>query len=178
MFKLVIWIDLNAQSVCTYQLWNFLILWCSTWLEDSRDHKFINFGWTELKIWIKQVNRRVWFNLKMISNWILKLWFINALLDSTYSKDSNGMLFVKFWVTDQKIWIIKVLDEIWCQNLIWIRFKSEEATWRVLIWGYRFMRISDQNRRIKRRLDAPDCLVPLRVSDLFWSSGSWSDGSD
>jgi hypothetical protein len=84
MFKLVIWIDLNAQSVCTYQIWIFLVLWCSTRLEDSKDYKFIIFGWTEQKIWIKQANRCVWFNLKIDSNWILNLWIIMALIDSSY----------------------------------------------------------------------------------------------
>jgi hypothetical protein len=51
MIKLVFWTNLNAQSVCKYQLWCFLILWCSTWLEDSKDYKL------EQKIWIKQWNR-------------------------------------------------------------------------------------------------------------------------
>jgi hypothetical protein len=52
MAKIVIREDLNAQSVCTYQIWAFLILWCSTSLEDSKDYKFENFGLTEQKIWI------------------------------------------------------------------------------------------------------------------------------
>jgi hypothetical protein len=34
-------------------------------------------------------------------------------MDSTCSKDSNGILFVKFRVTDQKLWISKDMDEIW-----------------------------------------------------------------
>jgi hypothetical protein len=85
MIKLVIWIDLNAQSVCTYQHWCFLILWCSTWLEDSKYYKFVIFGCVIQKIWIKQGRRLIWFNLKMNSIWILKLWNIIAPLDSTLS---------------------------------------------------------------------------------------------
>jgi hypothetical protein len=111
MFKLVIWIDLNAQSVCTYQIWSFLILWCSTWLENSIDYKFVFFWHLEQKIWIKQVNRYVWFNLKIDSIWILNLWDIMALLDSTCLKVSNGILFVIFGCRDQKIWISKVWTE-------------------------------------------------------------------
>jgi hypothetical protein len=107
MFKLVIWIDLSAQSVCTYQIWSFLILWCSTWLENSIDYKLVIFGHLEKKIWIKQVNRYVWFNLKIDSIWILNLWDIMALLDSTCLKVSNGILFVIFGCRDQKIWISK-----------------------------------------------------------------------
>jgi hypothetical protein len=52
MIIIVIWIDLNAQSVCTYQLWCFLILWCSTLLEDSKEYKFVIVGCLEQKIWI------------------------------------------------------------------------------------------------------------------------------
>jgi hypothetical protein len=107
MFKLVIWIDLKAQSMYTYQIWSFLILWCSTWLENSIDYKFVFFWHLEQKIWIKQVNRYVWFNLKIDSIWILNLWDIMALLDSTCLKVSNGILFVIFGCRDQKIWISK-----------------------------------------------------------------------
>jgi hypothetical protein len=42
-----------------------------------------------------------------------------ALMDSTCSKDSIDILFVIFRITDQKIWFIKVLDEIWFQISIW-----------------------------------------------------------
>jgi hypothetical protein len=142
MFKLVIWTNLNAQSVYTYQIWYFLILWCSTWWEDSRDYKFIIFGHLVQKIWIKQVNRRVWLNLKMISIWVMKLCNISAPLDSTCSKDSNGILFVIFGCRDQKIWIIQDLTAFWFEILFWIYFDSEANTWRVLIRGYWFMRIA------------------------------------
>jgi hypothetical protein len=57
MIREVIWINLNVQSVCTYQLWNFLNLWCSRWYEDSRDYKFVIFGCVEQKVWIKWCNR-------------------------------------------------------------------------------------------------------------------------
>jgi hypothetical protein len=38
-------------------------------------------------------------------------------MDSTSSKDSNGILFVNFRVTDQKIWILQVADDL---KVIWI----------------------------------------------------------
>jgi hypothetical protein len=148
MVKLVIWIDLNAQSVCTCQIWIFLILWCSTRWEDSKDYKFVIFGHLVLKIWIKHACRHVWFNLKIVSNWTHKIWIIIALLDSRCSKDSNGILFVNFRVTDQKIWNIKVLDEIWFKFLFWNLFESGKATWCVLIGRYRFGWIRDMGRWI------------------------------
>jgi hypothetical protein len=69
-------------------------------------------------------------------------------MDSTSLKVSNGILFVIFWVTDQKIWIIKVLDEIWFEIPIWIEFKSGADTCHVLIERYRFGRIAIRGRRI------------------------------
>jgi hypothetical protein len=57
--------NLNAQGLCTYQLLCFLILWCSTWSEDSKDYKFGIFGCVEENIWIYLCNRWVWINLKM-----------------------------------------------------------------------------------------------------------------
>jgi hypothetical protein len=45
MAKIVIWIDLNAQSVCTYQIWIFLVLWCSTGQGLSKDYKIVIFGY-------------------------------------------------------------------------------------------------------------------------------------
>jgi hypothetical protein len=68
VIELVIWIDLNAQSVCTYQIWIFLILWCSTCWEDSKDYKLVISRLTELKIWFKQVNRSVYLKLKWFRN--------------------------------------------------------------------------------------------------------------
>jgi hypothetical protein len=121
MVKLVIRIDLNTQSVCTYQISNFLFLWCSTIWEDSRDYKFVNFGLTELKIWIKHVNRRFDSNLKIVSNWTHKIWSFIVLLDSRCSKDSNGISFIIFGPTDQKIWFSEDLDQFWFQILIWNR---------------------------------------------------------
>jgi hypothetical protein len=112
MIRIVIWIDLNAQSVCTYQIWIFLILWCSTSWEDSRDYKFVIFGWTELRIWINQANRRFDSNLKMVSNWTHKIWSIIVLLDSRCSKDSNGISFVIFGLTEDFILILQDLGQI------------------------------------------------------------------
>jgi hypothetical protein len=113
MVKLVIWIDLNAQGVCTYQIWILLILWCSTCWEDSKDYKLVIFGLTELKIWIKQATRQFVSNLNIVSNWTHKIWIIIVLLDSRCSKDSNGISFVIFGHTDQKLWFFKVLAQIW-----------------------------------------------------------------
>jgi hypothetical protein len=45
MAKFVIQEDLNAQSVCTYQIWAFLILWCSTGQGLSKDYKIAIFGY-------------------------------------------------------------------------------------------------------------------------------------
>jgi hypothetical protein len=161
MIKLVIWTNLNAQSVCTYQLWNFLILWCSTWIEDSRDYKFVIFGYLEQKIWIKQANRYVWFNLKIDSIWILKLRDIMALLESTCLKVSNGILFVIFGHRNQKLWIMQDSIEIWSEFLFWISFKPKVAMWHVLIGGYRFGWIRVLSRRIKRDLHGPDLTIPV-----------------
>jgi hypothetical protein len=146
--KIVIWTSLNAQSVCMYQIWNFLILWCSTCWEDSKDYKFVIFGLTELKIWIKQANRRFDSILKIVSNWTHKIWIIIVLLDSWCSKDSNGILFVIFGCRDQKIWILQGWVEIWFENLFKICFDQRLATWRFVIARYRFDRIGLYGRRI------------------------------
>jgi hypothetical protein len=102
--------------MCTCQIWNFLILRCSTCWENSRDYKFVIFGHLVQKIWIKQTNRIVWFNLKIVSIWILNLWNISALINSTCSKDSSGILFVIFGCRDQKIWIIQEWTQFWFLN--------------------------------------------------------------
>jgi hypothetical protein len=148
MIRIVIWIDVNAQSVFVYQIWIFLTLRCPTCWEDSRDYKFIIFGHLDQKIWIKQVNRSVWLNLKLDSKWILKLWNNRALMDSRCFKDSNDILFAIFQVTGWKLWIIKDLDEIWFEILFESCFKSGADTWRVLIRRYHFGWITDWNRRI------------------------------
>jgi hypothetical protein len=125
MAKLVIWTNLDAQSVCTYQIWIFLILWCSTWSEDSKDYKFVIFGLTELRIWIKQANRRFDSNLKIVSNWTHKIWSFIALLDSRCSKDSKGISFAIFGPTEQKIWILQDWAGIWFKvsksKFVWTR---------------------------------------------------------
>jgi hypothetical protein len=141
MFKLVIWIDLNAQSVCTFQIWIFLILWCSTRLEDSRDYKFEIFGHLVLKIWIKQVNRRFESILKIDSNGTHKIWSFIVLLDSRCSKDSNGISFVIFGPMKRKIWIFQDSNGFWFEISIWIGFKSWADAWRDAIGWYQFGRI-------------------------------------
>jgi hypothetical protein len=138
MVKLVIRIDLNAQSVCTYQIWNFLILWCSTRSEDSIGYKFLIFGLTELKIRINQANRRFDSNLKIVSNWTHKIWVFIALLDSKCSKDSNEISFVIFGPTDQMIWILQDLDQFWFGTSIRISVLTEGChvahhDWPILI---------------------------------------------
>jgi hypothetical protein len=167
MVKLVIWIDLNAQSVCTYQIWIFLILWCSTRLEDSKDYKFVIFGLTELKIWFKQVSRRFVSNLKIVSNWTHKIWIIIVLLDSRCSKDSNEILFVIFGLTERKLWIFKDSIEIWSEILNRNSFEPEIDMCRSVTGRYRFGWIAVVERRIKRWSDGSDRPVPFRISDLF-----------
>jgi hypothetical protein len=144
----VIWTNLNAQSVCTYQIWIFLILWCSTSWEDSRDYKIVIFGYPEQKIWIYQANREFDSNLKIVSNWTHKIWSFIALLDSRCSKDSNEILFAIFGLTEQKLWFFKDLDQIWFQTSIWFSFDPRLATWRILISWYRFDWIRDMGRWI------------------------------
>jgi hypothetical protein len=148
MLKLVIWIDLNAQSLCTYQLWNFLILWYSTCWEDSKDYNFVIFGLTKLKIRFKQVNRRFDSVLKIDSNWTHKIGSFILLLDSTLSKDSNGISFVNFRVTHQNIWILQDWIKFWFENLFEFCFDPRLATWQFLIAWYRFGQICDLNHRI------------------------------
>jgi hypothetical protein len=158
---MVIWTNLNAQSVCTYQIWIFLILWCSTSWEDSRDYKFVIFGYPEQKIWINQANRRFDSNLKIVSNWTHKIWSFIVLLDSTLPKDSNGISFVIFRVTDQKIWIMQDWIEIWFENLFWFLFDPRLATWLDLTGRYRFVWITNMGRWILWTLDSLDLVVPV-----------------
>jgi hypothetical protein len=131
MFRIVIWIDLNAQSVCTYQIWIFLILWCSTSWEDSRYYKIVIFGLIELKIWSNQANGRFDSNLKMVSNWTHKIWSIIVLLDSRGFKDSNGISFAIFGPMDQKIWISEDWNQIWFEILIRVSIwtRGRHAAW-------------------------------------------------
>jgi hypothetical protein len=143
MIKLVIWMNLYAQSVYTYQIWCFLIRWCSTWLEDSKCYKFVIYGWLKQNIWIYWCGRRISFNLKMNSNWILKLWSISALLGSTHYKLSYGILFVIFGCMFCKLWISKVSAENRFAFLILIEFELEAHTWWHRIRRYRFDRIMD-----------------------------------
>jgi hypothetical protein len=116
MIRIVIWTNLNAQSVCTYQIWKSLILWCSTRSEDSIDYKFVIFGHLVLKIWIKPANRRSDSILKIDSNWTHKIWIIFVLLDSRFPKDSNGILFANFGLTEHFIMILQdstQFEDIW-----------------------------------------------------------------
>jgi hypothetical protein len=97
-------------------------------------------------------------------------------MDSTCSKDSNGILFVFFWVTDQKLWIIKLWTKFRFKFLFWTYFESEQATWPFLTGAYWFGWIKVRGRRILRWSDAQDFTVPIRLSDLIWTTWSWSDG--
>jgi hypothetical protein len=161
MIRLVIWIDLNAQSVCTYQIWIFLILWCSTCSEESRDYKFVIFGLSEQKIWFKHANRELDSNLKIVSNLTHKIWIIIVLLDSRCSKDSNGILFAIFGCRDQKIWFFKVSAQIWFNFYFELLFDLEKATWRYGIRRYRFGWICTGSRWIKRELSGSDLKIPF-----------------
>jgi hypothetical protein len=131
MAKIVIWEDLNAQSVCTYQIWIFLILWCSASSKESRDYKFVIFGHLVQKIWIKQASRRFSPNLKIVSNWTHEIWDFIELLDSTGFKDSNSIPFAIFGPSDQKIWILQGWGQIWFEilirNSVWTR--GRHAAW-------------------------------------------------
>jgi hypothetical protein len=153
MIKIVIWIDLNAQGVCTYQLWNFLIQWCSTSWEDSRDYKFVIFGLIELKIWINQANRRSDSNLKIVSNWSHKIRSFIVLLDSTSLKDSNEILFVQIRVVELFIWI---LQDPACLN----QFKTN-LNW-IWLWA--------------RRVVVLDWSVPVRTDQQRESSDLMKSG--
>jgi hypothetical protein len=51
--KIMIWLNLKVASVCTFQVWNFFVLECSTYSEESIDYKFVAIGSTEQKLWIK-----------------------------------------------------------------------------------------------------------------------------
>jgi hypothetical protein len=131
MVKIVIWEDLNAQSVCTYQTWIFLILWCSTSFKESRDYKFVIFGLLVQKIWIKQTNRRFNPNLEIVSNWTHEIWDFIVILDSTGFKDFNGISFAIFGPTGQKIWILQDWNQIWFENLnrISVLTRGRHAAW-------------------------------------------------
>jgi hypothetical protein len=99
-------------------------------------------------------------------------------MDSTCLKDSNGTLFVIFGHRNQKLWISKDLDEFWFQISIWIKFKQGTDMWQLLTGPYRFGRISDVDRRIKRDLSGPDHSIPPQLSDSFRSVWLRSNGWD
>jgi hypothetical protein len=144
----VIWIDLDAQSVCTYQVWIFLILWCSTSWQESRDYKFVIFGHPEQKIWFKQADRGFNSNLKIVSNWTHKIWSFISLLDFRCSKDSNEILFAIFGLIEWKLWILQDWVEIWLDISIWIGLIRNRATWQLFISRYRFGWIVNASRWI------------------------------
>jgi hypothetical protein len=151
MIRIVIWTNLNAQSVCTYQIWVFLILRCSTRSEDSIDYEFIIFGWTEQKIWIYQANKRFDSNLKIVSNWTHKIWIIIVLLDYTFPKDFNGISFAIFGCRDQKIWILQDWVEIWFEILNRIYVSTEVchvlcSDWKVPLRPDRLCEPQDQKK--------------------------------
>jgi hypothetical protein len=96
MVNLVIWIDLNAQSVCTYQLWNFLILWCSTCWEDSKDFQFVIFGLTGDFILILQdldkfCDLNFKFEIKLDRVWLV-------LTGAGYVADPHWLIPIREWI--------------------------------------------------------------------------------
>jgi hypothetical protein len=52
MIKILIWLNLTVASLCTLQVWNFLVPESSTCSEESIDYKFVAIGFTEQKLWI------------------------------------------------------------------------------------------------------------------------------
>jgi hypothetical protein len=90
-----------------------------------------------------------------------------ALLDSTCFKVFNGILFVIFRVTDQKLWFFKVSAQIWFNFYIEFLFDLEKATWRYGIRRYQFGWIAIQKCWILSDLDARDLLIPVHLSELF-----------
>jgi hypothetical protein len=114
----------------------------------------------------------------MVSNWILKLWIISALIDSTCLKVSNDILFVIFRAIVWKLWFLQDPAEFWFKIPIEIFFKPGPDTWRVLIRRYRFGWIDDLGCRIKRRLSGSDLKIPVRLSHLSGTIGSWSGGQE
>jgi hypothetical protein len=176
MIKIVIWLNLIVASVCTFQVWILLILECCTCSEESIDYKIVIFGLTELKIWIKQVNRSVWFSLQKISVRTHKIWSFIVLLDSTFPKDSNEILFSIFGLINRKIWILQDWVEIWLEFSIWIGLIRNRATWRFLIGRYQFGWIGFVGRRILSGLGGWDLYVPVQLSDSISCVDVRSDG--
>jgi hypothetical protein len=173
----VIWTNLNAQSVCTYQIWIFLILWCSACWEDSKDYKIVIFGHLVLKIWIKQANREFDSNFKIVANWTHEIWSFIVLLDSVFPKYSNEVLFVIFGLMKWKIWFLQDWIEIWFLNSILDSGFN---------WG---SHVANSDKLIPFRVDQVSGPLDLKwsvwlgsictdsVSDLLWANGSGSDGS-
>jgi hypothetical protein len=162
MIKLVIWLNLNAQSVCAYQIWYFLIPWCSACWEDFRDYKFVFFGLIELKIWFKQFNRRFDSVLKIDSNLTHKIWIIIVLLDSRCSKDSNGILFVIFGHRKQKIWILQDWIEFWFKILFDFLFYIGGRHVSVPDWGIPVRSDTQRGALDQMDLSGLDLLIPIR----------------
>jgi hypothetical protein len=167
MAKIVIWEGLNAQSVCTYQIWISLILWCSASSKESRDYKFEIFGLLVQKKWIKQTNRRFSPNLKLVSNRTHEIWDFIELLNSTGFKDSNGITFAIFGPTDQKIQILQGSDQIWFEIPIRISVwtRGRHAAWSD--WPVPF--------RSDRRCGSLDLKWIERTRSTDTSSFKWSD---
>jgi hypothetical protein len=99
-------------------------------------------------------------------------------MDSTCSKDSNGILFVIFWVVYWKIWFLQVCRYLKGFESNLNQNRSGLDTWQLVIRRYRFVRIIIVERWIKRDLDGSDRPVPLRLSGSIGSTGSRSDGRD
>jgi hypothetical protein len=99
-------------------------------------------------------------------------------MDSRCSKDSNGILFVIFGLTDRKIWFFKDLDEIWFEKPIWILFwfrQGHVALWYSLVP----LRVDQELRPLDLKgFGWIRSSHTGSVSDLIWGVGSRSDGSE
>jgi len=105
--------DSILASLCTNQLWCSLVLWCSTWLEESRDYKIVTFGYVKLKLWIKW-DRKVSNTIEFVQpNFIQKPWNVFTYLCSTLRKLSKYIKFIKFECVDLQIWSCKVFTYFW-----------------------------------------------------------------
>jgi hypothetical protein len=158
MIRTMISIKLNAQSVCTYQLWSFLIVWCSTRLEDSKHNKIIIFGCTEKRyelnsviegfdsIW-KWIQINYWNYGILLHHWIL---LIRSFPETSYLYDfelrNSFFEFLKFVLfsknlnsrTDQN-WLCPVdWVDCWCHDDV---RKVNRKIW--LFWETFYMKVVD-----------------------------------
>jgi hypothetical protein len=86
-------------------------------------------------------------------------------MDSRLPKDSNGILFVIFGVTDQKIWFLQDCDQIWFRFPFENLFEHRQATWLIVIGWYPFGWIVSVSRWILSGMCGWDRPMPVQLSD-------------